>query len=522
MLKRLTSIIFIVLACVIFLGVIYFLILFLAPGFMLFGVKYIMLNTHIVSTGKTSITETLGSFTEITINAHEIPIYVVFTEDYDFQYIYYENFNGLTTSTFDDPSISSDKQSGVVTFEINEFRKFVLENSGSDRYFILYIPLNSISSSSYLNLTINSESSDITFIKNDSTDERIPHFNTITINTNGKIDYQTEIVATTYNLTTNRSVVIDEDSDIISATNYSINLSFGNITIGVAVSGDLDLTTKNGNIKLISCKNLTISTVFGNISSAGDDDINVSGVVNIVTRAGSVTLGKVSGSGQNYIKTSSGSIKIDSIGSGEIETNRGSVNIRSSDNLTITTSTGKVRVEISTTKLQVTTKRGNVELGSTGVLMNNATVTTNLGKVTMYSASGTTYIKTLSSDVIFYNYDSTDITIECGDDLTATGLTGNVNISAEGDVSLGFANLNGKVVVNLGEKSKTATVEVLNNTIDSVGYILSGSSVSIYQQNRNGSFSQLQPSYESNITFSALLTINGANASISIYFAYAG
>ena len=52
--------------------------------------------------------------------------------------------------------------------------------------------------------------------------------------------------------------------------------------------------TKNGNISLISCKNLTVETKFGNIKCfEKQKKIVVNGNVNIKTTAGDVVLGKV-------------------------------------------------------------------------------------------------------------------------------------------------------------------------------------------------------------------------------------
>lgn len=62
MAKRFVSIFFIVIAITLFLVVGFVMLLFLAPGFSAFGLRYIAYGTRLYDSGKIIITDEIGSF----------------------------------------------------------------------------------------------------------------------------------------------------------------------------------------------------------------------------------------------------------------------------------------------------------------------------------------------------------------------------------------------------------------------------------------------------------------------------
>jgi hypothetical protein len=141
--KRLAIVSFITLGVTLSVVFIFALVLFLAPGLSVFGIKYIAKSTHVMS-DTYIISEEMkdGSFSgSIRIEVDEVPVSVVFTQKYIYQLEYYDNYNGLTTSKIDDPSIEFSKDGdGTAVVKVTSFKKFIYENGNSTRYVRLLIP----------------------------------------------------------------------------------------------------------------------------------------------------------------------------------------------------------------------------------------------------------------------------------------------------------------------------------------------------------------------------------------------
>ena len=282
MAKRFTTIFFIVLGIIAFLGVGLFLVLILAPGTRIFGMMYVANNARSYSSGRLNVITELekqgfsGFSGSVTIEASEIPIYIEYTERYVYEFEYFENYIGLTKTDIEKPSftLSKDKLGGLVV-KINGFEKFIFENKATVRYFKLYVPMVDVSGggSGDTNLTITSVKSNITFYKTLGDGEtRIPNFNTVSIETNGKIVLNGPTKAKTYKLKSPNTIKIDKDfKNVVEATHYNLESTKGKIIIEPAISGDLNLKTKNGSIKLTSCRNLTVNTEHGDIVGLDED-----------------------------------------------------------------------------------------------------------------------------------------------------------------------------------------------------------------------------------------------------------
>ncbi len=526
--KRFATIFFVSITVILLLVVVFFIVLFLAPGVSIFGLKYIGQGLHEYSRDENLNTIAGGAtFNGITVNTYEAPVYVVFTEDWNYEVVYYENFNGLTTSKIDNPSLDISSTSTNIVITTSEYHRAVYETSSSERYLKLYIPLAAIKQGGtgeyYLNLTINSTRSAVYFSKADSTDESVATFNNISVTTKGKISYGTNMLATTYSLTTSSTIKLNENySGFIQATNYNLKSTSGKIAIYQAISGDLTAQTKNGSISLVSCKNLYATTTYGAIKSSGKEGLNVSGIVKITTKAGNVTLGNVGGIGQNTITTSSGKVKITSIGDGIITTKRGSVTVSQLDNFEITTDVGKVVVEEAEEALSVTTKRGDIVLGTKSTKVNDITVFSRLGRVTVISATGNVDIETVSSNVTFTNSSSSNININAGGKLSAYKLTGTVNVYANGNSYVEFSTITASSEFKFGSSCKTLKIYALNNTKENTGLKLNGANIIIMEQKNNSYInvdgnSSSRTSYEKNTTLSNCLIVSAEKAAITLY-----
>ncbi len=534
MAKRFTTIFFIVLGIIAFLGVGLFLVLILAPGTRIFGMMYVANNARAYNSGRLNVITELekqgfsGFSGSVTIEASEIPIYIEYTERYVYEFEYVENYIGLTKTDIERPSfsLSKDKTGGLVV-KVNGFEKFIFENKATVRYFKLYVPMVDVSGSGSgdTNLTIKSVKSDITFYKTLGDGEtRTPNFNTVSIETKGKIVLNGSTKAKTYKLVSPNTIKIDKNfKNVVEATHYNLESTKGKIVIEPVISGDLNLKTKNGSIKLVSCRNLTVNTEHGDIVGLdADGKVDVAGMVYITSKSGKVSFGKVQGGAQSIITTSSGKVSIDKIGEALITTKRGSVNITSVEDAIINTNTGNVAIEESLESLKITTIRGKVTLGGEGMTMKNIDVFSHIGRVYVKSAHGSAVVKTNKSDVSFTNTTCTNITIDAGGKLVATGLTGTVNINVAKDADLTFTTITKDTTINGGAKTKNIVIWALQNSADDTAFSLSGKHCIHYEANDNGTGSYSTLDQGANISnrisgSGPALSVDGKGGNVKLY-----
>lgn len=521
MAKRFALVFFLLLAVCGFLVAGFALMLFLAPGFRAFGLKYIASDTHIIDSGNVEAGSLFSGFRgDFEIETDQIPVYIIFTNSNIYQIRYFDNFNGLTTSDFDDPKpVMTTGSDGTAIIKTQEFDKFLYESSSSERYLKIFIPLSKVNGT---DLKITTNSAPVTFMKEDTTDLRIPYFSNLTISTYDKINYDTAVKAIHYDLAINDSINVSNKSKIVEATNYTLYSRNGRITIQKDVIGDLDLTTRNQNISIVSCGNLTAKSTYGNLTSASDEnEIIIDGSVNIDFKTGNVRIGEINGTTTNVIKTTSGNVSIDKLKNAEITTQRGAVRIESLNKATISTNVGKVEVYEVLSSIDVTTKRGKIVLGSEDTRVNNPTAFSRLGKVTVSNATGKVDLHTIRSDIKFTNSSSSNITINAGGALDAKGLTGTIKIAANDETTLEFSYITAATTIELGDSCKSATITALRNTKNNTRYYIEAKNVTRYEYDTNtGSYSKVEAGTAVTNTSGSgpLLNVTSKNADILVYF----
>ncbi len=521
--KRLAIVFFIVIASCIFAVAGFCLMLFLAPGFSAFGLKYIRTDIHVVNTGKIQIAETkefkdVGGFNgNVIIETSEVPINIIFSQDFDFYFAYYDNFVGLTTSDFDDPSISVTRTAqGDCVIKTQEFEKFIYESSSSKRYLDIYVPLYIVGGegATTRDLTINTKSSKITFEK-EKEDTRTASFNTVTINTqNSKVVYDSNFHAVNFNYQTNHTIRIYGDTEKeVYATHYNLESRSGKIVIIGNVVGNVKAKTNNGDILLESCKNLYVETKCGDVECSNKESkITTRGIVEITTTAGRVTLGEIKGNGENIITTGGGAVTVDKLTDATITTKRGAIRVKSVNNAKIVSNVGNVYVEEALSSINVKTQRGKIELGGEGLTLNNPHVFSSIGRINLKSASGTVYVETAGSNIEFTNKDSEDITIFGGKKVKASRLTGAIHIKSNGATELKFTKITKQTIVELGDKCYSAIINAEQNTSRDTSYYLSGKSVVRYEDEAP------VKDYENTIEGDASIKVIGKNADVHVYF----
>lgn len=538
MAKRLAIAFFVVLGVCIFLVAGFLLVLFLAPGFSAFGIKYIAKDTHVVSYEDQTINSFLdisaGEFQgHLTINSTEVPIEICFASTGSsagaIRFMYKDNFNGITNSTFDDPSLEIKKgANGSVEITTHEFTKFVYESSTSTRLLKIFIPIDFVKNKN-TDLIINSKTSDVKFFMENQMDfSSVAYFKNLTVKTSGKIEISSEIECETYTQTSDSSIEIGVGrKSNINATNYVLISNGGKIIVKRNIVGDLQAKTTRGDIKFISCENLIATTEDGEIGCANEKALAaVVGNAKITTKSGNVTLGKVYDNetatniiDKTIISTSSGNVSIENMADGTITTVRGSVSVKSANNVKIVTNTGKVTLEEAIEAVDVETKRGNIILG--GLTMNNIKAFSRLGKITVKTASGTADVQSISGNIEFANTNCTDIKINAGGKLKATNLSGKVEITAGKDIDVTFDQITDDTTITLKDTVTFAKITAISNTARDTRFYLKGKPVTRYERASNGSFSKVSTGSETTsepVVTGPLLSVEGKNAAIDLYF----
>ena len=487
--KRLANVFLITLGVALAGVVVFTLVLFMAPGLSIFGVKYIATGTHVVSDSYVLVEKMEGgTFSgSIRVESDDVPVSIVFSQKFAYQVEYYDNYNGLTTSKFDDPSIEFLKDGdGTAVIRVTSFKKFIFENNNSSRHLKILIPSTIVGGSmaGETSLKIVSKSANVNFYE-EKDDYYEPYFRNIEIETNGKVNSSVKVTADNYSLKTVNAIKITEDEiENINATNYILNSTGGKIVVDRPVSGDIKATTKNSRIQILSCNNFTANSGYGDIYSARKNfGIKINGTANIKTTAGIVEIDTISGSGKSIVETKTGNVKITNVQDLDLTTTRGFVRVNSAKNINVTTSSGSITVETATESVTAKTKRGKVFLGGEENRLYNPRVESTFGDVSVVSASGTVKIETIKADVTFENKDASNIKLSVGGELTATKLLGAVDIDVEGDANIEFADFTQKSTIDGLKEKSTITVKLLNNDGNSFSYDLEGNDASLYEYN---------------------------------------
>ena len=528
--KRLANVLLITLAIALSCVFIFALVLFLAPGLSVFGVKYIASGTHVVSdtffiSDKMPDEVFSGS---VRIEAEQVPISVVFTQKYTYQLQYYDNYNGLTTSKIDDPSIEFSKDNdGTAVIKVKSFKKFIYENNNSSRFIRLLIPSTVVggTKAGQTSLTIVSKSSPVSFA-DETTDNYDPYFRNLSIETSGKITSSTKITADNYSLKTINAIKITEDEIAnINATNYVLNSTGGKIIVDRPVVGDINATTKNARIQILSCRNFIANSGYGDVYSAREDiPIKISGAANIKTTAGIVEIDTISGTTEkSVISTKTGNVKLTNVQDLDLTTTRGFVRVISGRKLNVTTSSGSITVETATESVTATSKRGKITLGGAANKLYNPTVTSTFGDVSVVSASGTVSITTINADVNFVNNDASNISLTVGGELSATKLLGAVTITVDGNSEIEFSNFTQESTITGTSAGSMMSVKLLNNVGSTFSYDMEANDVSLWEYNDEDPENNYQVSKSTSVTSSPdkagkpLLTIKTPGKLVAYY-----
>lgn len=441
-----------------------------APGTEIFGIRYIASGLSSCEY-KDSIDDFSG---DIYIDTYGVPITINFTEYFNYNIEFSQNYIGLTKSKHDKASISvTTDAKGDLHIKTKEIVKWLFSNESDLTYkFVLSLPAVNVAGKS---IYINSNKSSVSINGGISLDE-------LQIETSGALKVANTINVDKFKFHTSTMINV---GDKINANSVDLKSTGSSITVQKPLNGDLKAQTKSGDIKFVSCKNLNFKTSNGSVKTFGTGINVVRENVSIETRGGDVLLGNI-GTANNAatceIKTISGDVNILSMNNGTISTERGKVYIENAKSLVVNDNIGDVEIKKVAESVTVNGRNGDVVLGSGGVV-NNPTVSTTTGKIDVKKANGIVKLESSSNKITFENEASENITLKAGRALTATKLKGEVTAYANRNMSLKFSQITGNVNITVGSKCDRVDVDATCRLYTNVDYSLKstkGKKVRVY------------------------------------------
>lgn len=462
--KKIIVSISVVLASILLLFSICLVVLFLAPGTEILGVRYVA--SGISEFEDTFVLDSKEFSGDIYIETHNVPVVIDYTTYYTSSVEYKQDFIGLTKDKKETASwqidyvdregqtIGSTKKD--VHIKVDEIQKWgYAHDNGENFYLHAYLGVQFRDR----NIHVISDNSKIKIVGNIL-------YDTLEVKSSRTLSIEGSLFAENLIYHTGGNIEI---GNTLTCTNADLSSTDGKITINQPV-GDLKATTNSGNIRFISCASLDVTTKSGDVLSAGEGLTSVSGNVNITTKTGKIEIGNIKSQTETptrtTIKSSSGSINITSMENGEIEGGRGKVNISSAHNLIVSTTIGAVKVDEVTGGIIVNGKNGKVTLGAVG-RVNNPVVRTTTGKIEVYHAQGIVDLTSSSNSITFENalaLGSMDINLVAGRKLVAKNLQGRVKAEANGNVEMSF--LITPISLDLNIKSRGNSAEIDMNCTD--------------------------------------------------------
>ena len=486
------------------------LILFLAPGFELFGVRYV--TKGIVDFKETKIVDNFRG--EIYINTYDVPVVVEYAPIPNVQVTFRQEFVGFTTTKAKTPDLRvSIDDAGNAIISTVEIQKFIFASKLEDNYyFTILVP------DAGKNIHVKAETSSVTFQGSNGYAPRVG------IESQGKLSVKNQLKVGTLNYTTNSDVDLTAN---LQLTNATIKTGNKYISIKNAVDGDLNLTNTSGNISFNQCNNLTVSTSSGVVKSSVSNGAIVKGKAKITTRSGSINLNKVEGTAdKSVITTKTGAVNIGSIHDLKIESSRGDINIVQVRNIEIEGGAGDISIKGVSGSAKINTTNGKVVLGENkdgGGSIYNPTVNTTTGKIYAYNVVGDkVYLKSTNNLVYVKNtkgLGSDNFYLHAGRELTAKNLEGKVEAYANGEVNLHFQSLTENVKVSVGAKCRKVKLDAKCKVYSEVNYNIKSTKnkvIKLYAEDsnvvtKNGSLKS------TNLVAAPTITITGAYQETYLY-----
>ena len=494
--KKILSKILLVIVCICCLFLIVAGCLVLAPGFSILGVCYIRSTSGSVNQSFSKYCAS-SEFENVVVNANNIPIYVVFAQNYDANCDLIERYNGFT-KTLETPHLTMDASTKDLTFNCFEYEPFIYHNRHDDSGLYLYVP-------EYFagGVIVNSVKSDVVVTG------LIGVSTYLEINTNGDVTVENNLSTKDFSIDCgNGNLKIEKGCTITG--DLTIKTTTGDAEVKCPIGGQLTFKTENGKLNFNSCKSLNVTAKRGgvgpitdedikeaivetnaNIKCNGDVKISVKGDATIDSKNGNIVLGKegefynshlnLTTKGgdidlpgdykklDNKIVSDSGNIKINKIMGATILCDHGYVEIKQCSSLNLENGSADAKIMSIIVTANITSRGGKIEIGEEdtdvyGIL----DIKTFGGEINLKNVkSGAVTATTESGNINIENNPNTETVMDLKSkrgDISVKDVNAKTNIETRGSVNINIYKFNAPVTINGRNGS-------INVVLNSFGYL---------------------------------------------------
>ena len=457
MAKKILAGIGIVLACALLFVVGCTLIMFLAPGVEIFGIRYVA-----VGQGQYYFNDKMESFSgDVYIETKEVPITVKYVWGINrVQVEYKQDFIGFTSSPKLDEQLESFVENGDLHIVGHDTEKFLYSHQnieGDSAFMIVSLP----QSFTGKQVHVKGESSDIVFNAAGSAEQW-----SVDIDTAGTVSIAGNLSANTLTIKTKQLLTVGTN---VSVQTLNIIGGANNITVKDNVAQTLNVETGNGSLIVGEARVLNFKSTSGALKAPSEDKLNFSSG-NIETYSGSIKIDNITGTETTVIKTTVGNVDIKQANSLEITNTRSATTIEKVGDCKINGGIGIVTIVEATSSLDVETRNGYVYLGSTEKSVTNPTVETSTGKIFASNVSGKLNLTSKNNSVDINASNVVEATIKSGDAVKAKGLKGNIVIECDGELDLEIEKLSGNIDIKTSDNCKKVNVKMLEVELSTFNY----------------------------------------------------
>ena len=455
--------IFIYIAVIIACGFLFvfgsFLFMFLAPGAELFGIRYVAVGQGEYELSKEK--QIMPAFTgDIYIESKEIPIKVTFESIYNITMQFRQEFVGFTRSENKYPYIEYEVKNNnlhIKSFELEEFLYNADSGDGRKSYLNLYLPITYQSRGIYIK-------SNNSVVKIDATACR--NLSVLDVETSNEIFVYGSLSVNKLIVSTRKPIDIGKN---LNANHIKLTAGTNNVTINKDITGTLEVDAGSSTIFMGKVNNFIFKSSGGSIKPVEDKKVIIN-KANIETKSGNINIDEITGAEESIIKTLSGSVNIGSAQNLNLTNERGPIEINSVGSAVITGGVGTVDVGSVSGKISVTTKNGNVTLGDVETVINNPKVETNTGKIHVVNCAGTVNLISKNNLVDITSKGASKVKIVAGRSVKAHGITGELDVEANGDVDLQVENLGGNIKVKTDDGCKNFKLDINKYVLNDFNY----------------------------------------------------
>ena len=468
-----TGIVFgLVLLFIVGLGV----ILMLSPGSRIFGLQYVS-----AFIGKNDVTEAYSDYIDgdIYITSNDIPV-VLSIEPYGKTSVEFsQHYHGFTTDKTNIPNCKIERTTQGLEIETAEIGRFLIFGRNDKYSLTVRIPASWATSGRH-SIYVNGKNSPITI---NNADDTTLSFINLSLLGNNSLTINTKL--TCKNLTAYTRNAAEFNKNIV-AENYDISSNGASLTFGGTIEGNLTAKTTNGYVHFYKVKgDVNIKTSSGEVAGIENNNPIVYGNANIETGRGRVVIDELLSS-NNTIKTAGGSVTINTMIGGTINADRATITIGDMVSGTINGGVKDVKIGSVSNSATIVSTKGNIYVGNeaNAKTAKNIIASSTNGKITATNTVGSVKLTTTNGDVVLKNKSANDIKIDSAKTVTATGLMGNVNVSAKKDISLTFSAINGNVNVDGSAGCHNININATQTNLSSVNVYLSttkGGNARVYQ-----------------------------------------